>query len=68
MTQLLPSSIEERAIELILKGIDPIEAVKQAIHAENALIEEMIERRTARSIKATEQIKRNVFALSNLFN
>jgi hypothetical protein len=31
MKNLISKSVEERAINLILKGVDPIEAVKQAL-------------------------------------
>lgn len=41
-TNILPASIEFRAIELILKGTDPIEAVKQALIDETNMIGSLI--------------------------
>lgn len=38
MQQLIPPTIEYRALEYVQKGIDPVEAVKQAITDENNLI------------------------------
>ena len=66
MENLLPKSIEERAINLILKGVDAIQAVKQAIQEEQKLIEEMIAQQTERSIKAKNQICKNTYGLIHL--
>lgn len=38
MTNILPASIELRAIELMKNGYEPLEAVKQAIINENNMI------------------------------
>jgi hypothetical protein len=42
MTNLIPASIEFRAAELMLKGMDPIEAVKQALIDEMNLIGSLV--------------------------
>jgi len=63
---MLSKSIEERAINLIISGVEPLEAVKMAIIEENKFISEMIEQKTERSIKAKKQICKNVFAICNL--
>jgi hypothetical protein len=41
MTNLLPASIEQRAIELIQNGFEPLEAVKRAIENENRMIDSL---------------------------
>jgi len=64
----ITKSIEERAINLIINGMDVIEAVKQSIIEENKLIEEMIAQTTERSQKAKNQICKNTYHLINLFN
>ena len=68
METLLSKSIEERAINLMIKGIDAIEAVKQAIIEEQKFIEEMIAQQTERSVKAKNQICKNVYGLIHLIN
>lgn len=65
---MLSKSIEERAINLMIAGVDAIEAVKLAIIEENKLITEMLEQRTERSIKAKNQICKNVYGLIHLIN
>ena len=62
----ISKSVEERAINLIINGVDPIEAVKQAIQEEQKLIEEMIAQQTERSVKAKNQICKNVYGLIHL--
>lgn len=62
----LSKTIEERAINLIIKGMDVIEAVKKAIEEENKLIDELISQRTERSKRAKEIMKKNTFAIINL--
>lgn len=62
----LSKTIEERAINLIIKGMDVIEAVKMAIEEENKLIDELISQRTERSKRAKEIMKKNTFAIINL--
>lgn len=64
----LSKSIEERAINLMLNGVEAIEAVKQAIIEEQKLIEEMIAQNTERSKKAKETICKNTYGLIHLFN
>ena len=68
MKNILSKSIEERAINLVINGINPIEAVKQAIIEENKLISEMIEQRTERSKKAKATICKNVYGLIHLIH
>lgn len=65
---MLSKSIEERAINLIIQGIDAIEAIKLAIIEENKFITEMLEQRTERSVKAKKQICKNVYGLIHLIN
>lgn len=62
----LTKSVEERAINLMLNGVDAIEAVKQAIIEEQKLIEEMIAQNTERSVKAKKTICKNVYGLIHL--
>jgi hypothetical protein len=62
----LSKSVEERAIELIIAGLDPIEAVKQAISKEQELISEVIAQRTERSKQAMNQIRKNVYGLIHI--
>jgi hypothetical protein len=62
----LSKSVEERAINLIINGVDAIEAVKQAIIEEQKLIEEMIAQNTERSIQAKKTICKNVYGLIHL--
>jgi hypothetical protein len=62
----LSKSVEERAINLILNGVDAIEAIKQAIIEEQKLIEEMIAQNTERSKQAKKQICKNVYGLIHL--
>ncbi len=68
MTNLLSKSIEERAIKLMITGVDAIEAVKQAIIEENNFITEMLEQKTERSVKARKQLCKNVYGLIHLIN
>jgi hypothetical protein len=68
MKTLLSKSIEERAIKLMINGMDAIEAVKQAIIEEQKFIEEMIAQQTERSVKAKNQICKNVYGLIHLIN
>jgi hypothetical protein len=62
----LSKSVEERAINLIINGVDAIEAIKQAIIEEQKLIEEMIAQNTERSIQAKKTICKNVYGLIHL--
>lgn len=57
----LSNTITERACNIILTGIEPLEAVKQAIKEENKLISEMIEQRTERSQKALKNAMKIVY-------
>lgn len=66
MENLISKSVQERAINLIIKGIDPIEAVKQALIEDTKLAEEMIAQTTERSKKAKKQICKNVYGLIHL--
>ena len=65
---MLTKSIEERAINLMIQGIDAIEAVKLAIIEENKFISEMLEQRTERSVKVKKQLCKNVYGLIHLIN
>ena len=65
---MITKSIEERAINLIITGVDAIEAIKLAIIEENKFISEMLEQRTERSVKAKKQICKNVYGLIHLIN
>ena len=66
MKTQLKKSVEERAINLMINGMDAIEAVKQAIIEEQKLIEEMIAQNTERSVKAKQTICKNVYGLIHL--
>jgi hypothetical protein len=68
MKNLLSKSIEERAINLIISGIEPLEAVKIAIEVEQKFISEMLEQTTERSKKAKQMICKNVYGLIHLIN
>jgi len=65
---MLSKSIEERAINLMINGVDAIKAVKLAIIEENKFITEMLEQRTERSVKAKKQICKNTYGLIHLIN
>jgi hypothetical protein len=65
---MITKSIEERAINLMITGVDAIEAIKLAIIEENKFISEMLEQRTERSVKAKNQICKNVYGLIHLIN
>ncbi|CAB5223722.1 hypothetical protein UFOVP387_3 [uncultured Caudovirales phage] len=68
MKNLLSKSIEERAINLIISGVEPLEAVKIAIEQEQKFISEMLEQTTERSKKAKQMICKNVYGLIHLIN
>jgi DNA-directed RNA polymerase subunit L len=59
-------SVEEKVINLIIAGMDPIEAVKKALKEDIELCEEMIAQRTDRSKKAKNQICKNVYGLIHI--
>jgi len=63
---MLSTTIENRATELIINGMDVMEAVKTAINEENELIAELIENKTGRAINAKNQMAKIVFAIHNL--
>ena len=65
---MLNETIENRAIELMIDGMDAIEAVKKAIDEQNALILELIESKTERAKKVKNQMCKNVYALIHLNN
>jgi len=65
---LLPKSIEERTLNLMLKGIEFEKAILTAIDEEQKLIEEMIAQTSERSKKAKNQIIKNTYALIHLKN
>lgn len=64
----LSKSVEERAINFIINGMDVLEAVKCAINEENKLIEEMIAQQTERSVKAKNTLCKNVYGLIHLIH
>jgi DNA-directed RNA polymerase subunit L len=67
MENIISKSLEKRAIDLIIeKGLNPTEALKQAIQEENNLCMEMIEQQSERSVKALDVMCKNVFALSHI--
>jgi hypothetical protein len=66
MENLLSKSIENAAINLIINGVDPLEAVKIAIQNEMNLISEMVEQSTERSKKAKSTICKNVYGLIHI--
>ncbi len=66
MENLLSKSVEESAINLIINGVDPIEAIKIAILNEQNLISEMLEQSTERSKKAKEILCKNVYGLIHI--
>jgi hypothetical protein len=66
MNTMFSKSVEERAINLIIAGVDPIEAVKQALKQDTQLCEEMIAKTTDRSKKAKTQICKNVYGLIHI--
>lgn len=65
---MLSKSIEKRALDLIEKGIEVIEAVKQAIQEEKTLITELIENKTQRSKNVRNQMCKNTYAIIHLKN
>jgi hypothetical protein len=64
----LSASVENRAIEYILKGMDILEAVKQAIQDENTLCIEILEGTTQRAKNVKNQMCKNVYAICHLKN
>jgi hypothetical protein len=64
----LSASVENRAIEYILKGMDIIEAVKKAIDDENALCIEILQGTTERAKNVKNQMCKNVYAICHLQN
>ena len=66
MTTMFSKSVEQRAINLIIAGVDPIDAVKQALTQDTQLCEEMIAQATDRSKKAKTQICKNVYGLIHI--
>jgi hypothetical protein len=67
METIFSKSVEERSINLIINGVDPIEAVKQAIQAEQKLIEEMISQTTERSKNVKNKMCKDTYHLINIF-
>lgn len=61
MNLSIPTSVENRAIDFILNGMEPLEAIKKALEVENNLISEIIERRTDRSKVAAKVICNRVY-------
>jgi hypothetical protein len=68
METLLSKSVQERAINLIINGIDVLDAVKIAIEQEQDLISEMLEQTTERSKKAKTTICKNVYGLIHIYS
>lgn len=65
---MMNASIENRAIELMIEGVEAIEAVKQAISEQNKMINEIIEGNTQRAKNLKSQMCKNVYALIHLNN
>ena len=65
---ILSKSITKRAANIMITGVEPLEAVKQAINEENKLINEMINQTTDRSKKALTIICKNVYLATNSIN
>jgi hypothetical protein len=68
METLLSKSVQERAINLIINGIDVLDAVKIAIEQEQDLISEMLEQTTERSKKAKNTLCKNVYGLIHIYS
>jgi len=66
MKNLLSKSIQERAITLIINGVESLEAVKLAIVEEQKLISELLEQTTERSKKAKSTLCKNVYGLIHI--
>lgn len=64
----ISATIEERAIQLILQGIEPLDAINQAITDENNLIGELIANTTSRSQNLRNQMCKNTYAIIHLMN
>lgn len=64
----ISATIEERAIQLILQGIEPLDAISQAITDENNLIGELISNTTSRSQNLRNQMCKNTYAIIHLMN
>lgn len=62
--------IIERLSIIMLKNpsMNEVEAIELAFKQEQDFLSEMIEQRTERSQKALNQITKNVYGLSNIFN
>jgi hypothetical protein len=65
---MLNATIENRAIEYILNGMDILEAVKKAIQDENALCMEILQGTTERAKNIKKQMCKNVYAIIHLQN
>jgi len=63
-------TIIERLYVIMLENptMDEMEAIKLAFKQEQDFLSEMIEQRTERSKKALNQIAKNVYGLSHIFN
>ena len=63
-------TIIERLSIIMLKNpsMNEVEAIELAFKQEQDFLSEMIEQRTERSQKALNQITKNVYGLSNIFN
>jgi hypothetical protein len=63
-------TIIERLYVIMLENptMDEMEAIKLAFKQEQDFLSEMIEQKTERSKKALNQIIKNVYGLSNIFN
>jgi hypothetical protein len=69
MQNIISKSLENRAVELIINnGLNPIDALKQAIQEENALCNEMISQKTDRSVKAMDIMCKTVYGASHILN
>lgn len=64
----ISSTIEERAIQLMIQGLEPLEAIGKAIEEENNLIGELIANTTSRSQNLRNQMCKNTYAIIHLIN
>lgn len=64
----ISTTIEERAINLIIAGVEPLTAFKQAIDEENELISELISNTSKRSQNLRNQMCKNTYAIIHLKN
>jgi hypothetical protein len=67
---MISETIEIRVTEIVKNNpsMDFMEAIKQAFIEEQKFLIEMIEQKTERSIKAKDQISKNVYGLAHILS